>query len=1754
MRSIFLFPIITMLAVSCYGDTSIIDPSGNEDFLTIQDAVYASDINLVAHWKLDGEAIDSSGNGFDGTVYGNPNWVAEGMDGVSILLDGLGDYVEVSGYTGISGGGSRTCSAWIKTTAAEPGLIISWGYSAAGQKWMFRVESDGSLGVGVWDGYIKTTNQFVNDGNWHHVAAVLADDGSPDVTEIQLYIDGVQEMSPYISNSRAIATADSQNVVIGARLDAEGISYTGHFEGSIDDVRIYDAALNAEEIVEIMGPVPDVWVDDDYTPEGSNDGHTWGYDAFDTIQAGIDSARYGATVHVAAGTYAENITLKNGVALIGAGTDTIIQGNSTNMYMLNRDSSYTVTSFDCDSGTLLQGFMVTNGYSQDVGGINNNYYGGMYNYYSNPTVTNCTFSDYAAPYGGGMYNYYSNPTVTNCTFSDNTASYGGGMYNTFSSPTVSHCTFSNNMALYGGGMCNREGGLIVVTYCTFDGNQAHSAGGGVFNDAGDLTVSNCKFVDNVAEDSFPSFPNSDPEPTIGKGGALYFYSGGSCEMVNCTLTDNRAYEAGGGLYLSNYGQATLTNCILWGNSATLSGSENEIENNNDERSTSSPYLPVISYCDIAGCGGSGIEWNPLMGIDGGGNIDADPLFEGANGAVRLDGLDDYVEIPGYTGISGGGSRTCSAWIKTATTQPGQIVSWGSSAAGEKWMFRIESDGSLGVGVWEGYIKTTTQFVNDGNWHHVAAVLADDGSPDVSEIQLYIDGVLETSPFINNSQSIATTDDQNVVIGALLDADGVNYASYFHDQIGDVRIYSRALSPFEIQQLMNDDLPTTDLEAYWKLDGNADDASGNDRHGVLYGGPVWTTERSVEGALQLDGMNDHVNIPGYTGISGGGSRTCSAWIKTTAAEPGLIISWGYSAAGQKWMFRVESDGSLGVGVWDGYIKTTNQFVNDGNWHHVAAVLADDGSPDVSEIQLYIDGVLEMSPYINNSRAIATTDSQNVVIGALLDADGVNYASHFQGSIDDVLIYSRALSPSEIQQVMNDDLPTTDLQAHWKLDGNADDASGNDRHGILYGGAVWTTEDPIDVLNLDGLDDYVEVSDYTGISGGGSRTCSAWIRTAASELGLIVSWGSPADGQKWMFRMESDGSLGVGVWGGYIKTTTQFVNDGNWHHVAAVLADDGSPDVSEIQLYIDGVLETNPFISNSQAIATTDSEDVVLGARLDTDGVNYASHFEGRLRDIRIYSRALNPSEIQQVMDDENAPTTDLEGHWQLDGNADDVSGNDRHGILYGGPIWTGGRFVGDPVDVLCLDGLDDYVDIPGYTGISGGGSRTCSAWIKPIATQPGQILSWGSSAAGQKWMFRTESDGSLGVGVWGGYIKTTNYGDNWQFVNDGNWHHVAAVLADDGSPDVSEIQLYIDGVLETNPFISNSQAIATTDSEDVVIGARLDTDGVNYASHFEGRLRDIRIYSRALNPSEIQQMMNDEGAPTTDLEGHWQLDDNTDDVSGNDRHGILYGEPVWATDFFVDGGYNLRLKQCSPCINAGNKDALPGDILTDLDGKPRVIDGQVDMGAYEFKNTPPVADAGEDKIVYAWVDGWEEVQLDGTGSTDEDGDVLEYYWYNDANELIATGAESNVVLGVGEHLITLIVNDEIEDSAPDVCVVRVVEALETEARVLPRTLNIKRHRQHVIGYLKFDGRRRPELASDQPMLLLAGDANIEAMYQRLMYSRRERSWYLVGIFDSDAVIDSLPSGDEVTVTLICRFDWGQWVYGTDMVKVKAKKTK
>ncbi len=156
---------------------------------------------------------------------------------------------------------------------------------------------------------------------------------------------------------------------------------------------------------------------------------------------------------------------------------------------------------------------------------------------------------------------------------------GGGMIiESNGKPTITNCKFIRNSAEYGGGMDNEENCSPMLINCSFRDNTARSDGGGMFNGK-----------------------RSD------------------AKVINCTFSGNSAGGSGGGMY--NLGNSsTVTNCIFWDNSADASG--DEIFNNES--------TPTISSSDIRGSRGSGKFWNSAFGIDGGGNIDANPKFVSAS--------------------------------------------------------------------------------------------------------------------------------------------------------------------------------------------------------------------------------------------------------------------------------------------------------------------------------------------------------------------------------------------------------------------------------------------------------------------------------------------------------------------------------------------------------------------------------------------------------------------------------------------------------------------------------------------------------------------------------------------------------------------------------------------------------------------------------------------------------------------------------------------------------------------------------------------------------------------------------------------------------------------------------------------------------------------------------------------------------------------------------------------------------------------
>ncbi|MCB9251209.1 MAG: T9SS type A sorting domain-containing protein [Flavobacteriales bacterium] len=210
------------------------------------------------------------------------------------------------------------------------------------------------------------------------------------------------------------------------------------------------------------------------------------------------------------------------------------------------------------------------------------------------------------------------------------------------------------------------------------------------------------------------------------------------------------------------------------------------------------------------------------------------------------------------------------------------------------------------------------------------------------------------------------------------------------------------------------------------------------------------------ALSFDGSDDHVQTA-FDGVTGTAARTVEAWIKTIAnADPNnggkqkVICDYGTMSTGARFTFNVLNNNAIRIEVGGSGLggKIT---INDGKWHHVAAVY----NPSKSNpYALYVDGKLDVEGTI--STAINTASASNFMIGKR--NDNTNY---FEGEIDEVRMYNYAKSDTLILESMNDEFcsSVSGLIAYYKLNEGisggtntnnkkARDYSGAGNNGILY----------------------------------------------------------------------------------------------------------------------------------------------------------------------------------------------------------------------------------------------------------------------------------------------------------------------------------------------------------------------------------------------------------------------------------------------------------------------------------------------------------------------------------------------------------------------------------------------------------------------------------------------------------------------------------------------------------------------------------
>lgn len=214
----------------------------------------------------------------------------------------------------------------------------------------------------------------------------------------------------------------------------------------------------------------------------------------------------------------------------------------------------------------------------------------------------------------------------------------------------------------------------------------------------------------------------------------------------------------------------------------------------------------------------------------------------------------------------------------------------------------------------------------------------------------------------------------------------------------------------------------ELLAYYPFNGNANDESGNNHHGIVNGATL-VTDRfgNPNSAYSFNGNSNEIRInnPFGNSIDVNAPIVVAAWIKTNSdKDAGGVISYHSACSGgnQDDFFSIVHYGAaedkLKASILDmNVIESSANAVNDNNWHHV--VLKYTGSTHIME--LYIDGIKVDES--TGSPNIAFNSSMDLVIGGY-HSNGCTINHNFEGSIDDVRLFNKSLTSAEITELYNE----------------------------------------------------------------------------------------------------------------------------------------------------------------------------------------------------------------------------------------------------------------------------------------------------------------------------------------------------------------------------------------------------------------------------------------------------------------------------------------------------------------------------------------------------------------------------------------------------------------------------------------------------------------------------------------------------------------------------------------------------------------
>lgn len=621
-------------------------------------------------------------------------------------------------------------------------------------------------------------------------------------------------------------------------------------------------------------------------------------------------------------------------------------------------------------------------------------------------------------------------------------------------------------------------------------------------------------------------------------------------------------------------------------------------------------------------------------------------------AVAFDGSAEYASIGD---INVGTQYTVSAWIYP-TTLPSSGDSYihnifcdEGPSNNSTFCFRMGSHGTLANRQKCAVAAYTTVGANDmesasdlpaNTWTHCTATVDNSGA--TKTVRFYINGVFDRSETytgtVNNGSAgfrIGFSPDSNT--------------RYFEGRLDEIKLYNRLLTDGQVLELYRSGARplaapnNRGLVAYWHLnDGSttsAGDGSGNGFTGTLTNGPLWRVGRAGKGIF-LDGVDDYVRSTSIIPVLQTNTQgTMSFWMKKdVGVSTGKMLGWGTngdsSTIGWIGITAASTGQILFRSSSSDLYRGTFTYPDDGKWHMIT--LTANGSGNV----VYVDGSAVTVTYTAGSSASTNwfDDLSGTPEHFTIGSDG-RLAAFFPGYIDEVRMYNRALTSTEVR-ALHASAPGPTLNASsatlqgeglaqgllgfWTFDGpdtgaTIADRSGQANHGYVIGAATSSLKvigKLGQALLFSGSSSYITASPNTLTS---SFSVSMWMnlgsglfqnRAIGNGRGASTGWGVGLGDQDGEFRFTKygvvDADKDIGSW------------PSGWTHVGWVVGSD-----NDVTLYINGVSQGT--YGNTQSIVANGTGTFVIGA--DVSGVGIVGSFwNGALDDVRIYDRSLSAAEM------------------------------------------------------------------------------------------------------------------------------------------------------------------------------------------------------------------------------------------------------------------------------------------------------------------------------------------------------------------------------------------------------------------------------------------------------------------------------------------------------------------------------------------------